>query len=241
MREGEFLRERREREFQAKVLDALDKQKNNRFLSIINSAAFLWFLSALFVTAGGSYYTKYQECARQADETIDKFQHLNEELYIRRKAIFQAISDGASMDAIRSSIKDLPSIYVELKPRTIPDLDAEFRKLNARIDHSRLDELIARFQVSDPTVTPFQMKTFGSIALGIVAKSWPETALDNLKYFAHRYQVSFERGYLAVRYTEFFPNCSFSTVSHLMLSTSKPDLVQAIPHPLYVNTSVPMP
>ena len=112
MREGEFLRERREREFQAKVLDALDKQKNNRFLSIINSAAFLWFLSALFVTAGGSYYTKYQECARQADETIDKFQHLNEELYIRRKAIFQAISDGANMDAIRTSIKDLPSIYV---------------------------------------------------------------------------------------------------------------------------------
>jgi hypothetical protein len=241
MHEGEFLRERRERDFQAKVLGALDKPESNRFVTIINSAAFLWFLSALFITAGGSYLTKYQECARQADEIAGKFQRINEELYIRRKAIFQVISDSSSMDAIRSGIKDLPSIYVELKPRTIADLDEEFRKLNARIDHSPLGELFARFRVSDTTVTPIQMKTFGAIALGIVAKSWPETSLDNLKYFAHHYQVSFERGYLAVRYTEFFPSCSFGTVTKLMLSTSKPDVVQGVPNPLYVNASIPMP
>ena len=245
--EGEFaMRNRfhsyaREREFYAKVIGALEKPKGSRFLAIINSAALLWFLSALFITVGGSYLTKYQECARQADDVIEKFQRINEELYVRRRAISQVISDSSGMDTIRSGIKDLPSIYVELKPRTLPDLDADFRKLNGRIDHSRLDDLFARLRVNDPTVTPVQMNTFGSIAVGFIAKAWPDSALENLKYFAHRYQVSFDRGYLAVRNTEFFPNCSFSTVSKLMLSTTKPDVVQGVPNPLYVNAEVPMP
>jgi hypothetical protein len=241
MRQSEFLREKREREFYARVLGALEKPNSNRLLAIVNSAAFLWLLSALLITSGGSYFTKYQECARQADEIIDKFQRLNEELYIRRKAIFQAISDSGSIDAIRSSIKELPSIYVDLKPRTIRDLDAEFRKLNARIDHSQLDGLFTRLHVNDPTVTAQQMNMYGSIALGIVEKSWPDSGLDNLKYFASRYRVAFERGYLAVRYTEFFPSCEPSTVSKLMFSTSKPDVVQGIPNPLYVSAPVPMP
>lgn len=241
MRQNRFHSNIREREFYAKVLGALEKPKGNRLLAIINSAAFLWFLSVLFITVGGSYLTKYQECARQADDVIEKFQHINEELHVRRKAISQVISDSSSMDAIRSGIKDLPSFYVELKPRTLPDLAVEFEKLNARIDHSRLGDLNARLRVNETTVTPVQMNIFGSIAVGVVAKSWPESALENLKYFAHQYQVSFDRGYLAVRNTEYFPSCSFSTVSKLMLSTSKPDLVQGIPNPLYVNAQVPMP
>lgn len=241
MHESELLRAKREREFYTRVLGALEKPKRNRVLAIINSAAFLWLLSALLITAGSSYFTKYQECARQADEIIEKFQRLNEELYVRRQTIFQVISDSDSIDAIRSGITELPSIYVDLKPRTIPDLEAEFRKLNGRIDHSLLGELVARFRVEEPTVTARQMNIYGSIALGIVQKSWPNSGLDNLKYFAHRYRISFDRGYSAVRHTEFFPKCYPSTVAKLMLSTSKPDVVLGIPTPLYVNAFVPMP
>jgi hypothetical protein len=189
--------------------------------------------------AGGTYFAKYQECARDADQISDKFQRLNEELYLRRRATFQAISDATSMDSVRSSVKDLPSLYFDLKPRSIPDLNDEFRKLRARIDQSGLEPLTARFRVKEQTVPPRQMMIFGSIALGIVEKTWPDSALDNLKYFAGRYHVAFLRDYVGVRNTEFAPNCGPGTIVSLLTSTSKPDIVRGTPHPLYANVPVP--
>ena len=97
-------------EFQTRLLAALEAPKQNRFLAVINSSCFLWLLTALFITAGGTYFAKYQECAREADQISDKFQRLNEELYLRRSAVFQAISEGTYMDSIRTGVKDLPSL-----------------------------------------------------------------------------------------------------------------------------------
>ena len=52
MPENEFLRHKRDREFQAHVLAALEKP--NRFLAVVNSGAFLWLMSAAFLTIGGA-------------------------------------------------------------------------------------------------------------------------------------------------------------------------------------------
>jgi hypothetical protein len=68
--ESDGLRERREREFQRRVLAAIERPKSNRFWAFINSAAFLWLASAIVLTGGGWYITrqKLRRCCRKIAE-----------------------------------------------------------------------------------------------------------------------------------------------------------------------------
>jgi hypothetical protein len=55
MVDNEFLRQRREREFQQRVLAAVEKPKTSRIFKIMNAPSFLWLLTALILTVGGAY------------------------------------------------------------------------------------------------------------------------------------------------------------------------------------------
>jgi hypothetical protein len=45
----------------------------------VNSSFFLWVVSALFLTAGGWYLTKYQQCAKHSDEAVENLKKVSEE------------------------------------------------------------------------------------------------------------------------------------------------------------------
>jgi hypothetical protein len=45
-------------------------------------------------------------------------------------------------------------IYADLKSRTIPDLDGEFRVLHSRIDETHVGNLIERLRVRESLLTP---------------------------------------------------------------------------------------
>ena len=52
-------REARDSDFQARVLAVLERPKRKRVLLVINSPFFLWIMTAIFLTVGGSYYATY--------------------------------------------------------------------------------------------------------------------------------------------------------------------------------------
>jgi hypothetical protein len=68
------LRERREREFQRRVLSALEK-KQNRIWAFLNSGIVLWFLTAMIITVGGSFITNHKQCLADARQIISRYQH----------------------------------------------------------------------------------------------------------------------------------------------------------------------
>ena len=57
MADNEFLRQKREREFQQRVLAALEKPKSHRIIRVINAPFFLWLLTVILVT-GGRFLSK---------------------------------------------------------------------------------------------------------------------------------------------------------------------------------------
>ena len=92
MLESELQRQKRERNFQQRVLNAVEAPKRNRFLAVINSAFFLWCISALFLTVGGGYLTNHQQCVREADQLIERRSLLTQELYGRQLAFSRCYS-----------------------------------------------------------------------------------------------------------------------------------------------------
>src|SRR5713226_8047836 len=92
MRDPERHREQRERrEFETRVLAALEKPKANRLVRLINSPAFLWLLSLLALTIGGGFLTGYQACNRDALQTIESYQRLAREVNLRRRLDFSNV------------------------------------------------------------------------------------------------------------------------------------------------------
>lgn len=52
----------------------------HRLVAIINSPLFLWFLTAVFVTGAGRYFTQVQECARDASSALERWETVNGEI-----------------------------------------------------------------------------------------------------------------------------------------------------------------
>ena len=84
MPENEFT------EFQRRVLAAVDrvlaaveKPKRGRLLAIINSSFFIWLMSVLLLTIGGSYITNHKQCLDDAEKIMDRRDHLRQEMYVR--------------------------------------------------------------------------------------------------------------------------------------------------------------
>jgi hypothetical protein len=113
MVENEFFRQKRGREFQQRVLAAVEKPKSNRLLAIINSAFFLWVLTACVVTAGGTYVASYQQCRKDADSEIDRSTKLERELYQRELNIRNIILTKAHVADMRQALAQPNSYYPE--------------------------------------------------------------------------------------------------------------------------------
>jgi hypothetical protein len=58
----EKLRNRRQREFESKLLTLATPKPKNRFLTFINAPFTLWFLSAVVLGFGSVYFTAYKQC-----------------------------------------------------------------------------------------------------------------------------------------------------------------------------------
>jgi len=124
MPESERLRQKKEREFQKRVLAALEgaKPKKGRIGGIINSAFFLWLLSAVVITAGGAFFTKRQECLGEAHRVQDIWSKLARELYTRESYVLKTIQRASTIEEVKERVPKCSWLYNEYKERSTGEI-----------------------------------------------------------------------------------------------------------------------
>jgi hypothetical protein len=128
---------------------AVVDSKPHRVIRIINSPAFLWFASAISLSAAGTYYSDFQRCTSEAAQIDEKFYKVANELKNRRMKMYAAIKNAPSPIYLKdlNSVKgaDFPYMYSEFKGLSIHDIEYQYDRLVNRIDMSEINESIKDF------------------------------------------------------------------------------------------------
>ncbi|MEW6450044.1 MAG: hypothetical protein AB1490_05310 [Pseudomonadota bacterium] len=230
--ENDFQRQKRERGFQQQVLAALDKPKANRLLAILNSAFFLWIMTAIFLTVGGAFFTAAQQCSIEANKQADLYSDLTSQIIYRGSRIREMIEQASNIEAIKKNagvlVREIPSLREkpllhlirqrnQILRQSEPDSDDKRRdrwnihlsEVSAPVTNAlgtaeitELDDLLSRFQ--------------DFVAWGDTSRIVPAD-LPRLKAWA-KLKLDFE----TLSETELTPNCGPSTVANRMIGRSPP-------------------
>jgi hypothetical protein len=209
MLENEFLRRKRELRFQDQVLSGIAK-KSSRLVALINSPLFIWFLTAVLLTAGGAYFTRIHQCVIEGEQVIEKRQRLSLEMDNRRRAIARIIAGAKTLDDVRSGLQHLPSTYADFKERSLLDISSDFLKLNQSIDETRVTSLENALSRHIEPITRRQFLLYNSVFIGQLDSD--SFDLDDLKDFTRKYFEGDRIRSLVHRMSSFRPNCVFQTI-----------------------------
>jgi hypothetical protein len=121
------------------LLGPLETPKPSRVLAIINSAFFLWLLTAALVTAGGALIAGYQQCVREAEALGEMQTRLSDEIHFRHAYIFDLVKNAESTKDLEVALDKIP--VRDFKERPLPTLIGAYYLRKDRIDHSILDKI----------------------------------------------------------------------------------------------------
>jgi hypothetical protein len=123
--------------------------KRNLFLAIINSAIFIWCISALFLTLGGGYVTNHQQCMREADQLIERRKLVSQELAGRRLAFSMTLENATTLQKLPSAPTKVGTSVPEFSKMSYLDIQMELLKLGSRLAYEELpDSSIRNAQVT---------------------------------------------------------------------------------------------
>jgi hypothetical protein len=137
MSKYEKIRNKRERTFQNKLLAV---PKRSRIGIVINSAFFIWCISALFLTLGGGYVTNHQQCMREADQLIERKKLVSQEGAGRRLAFSIALESATTPRKLPSTPTNAGSVVPEFAKMSYFDVQLELSKLLGRIEYEELPD-----------------------------------------------------------------------------------------------------
>jgi len=129
MRDKEILREKRDREFQARVLAALERPKKARVIAIINSGFFLWLISALFLTFGSAIYQARQTCTSESAARKENLRLVQEEITDRVLYFVDAVDKTKTPEDLFGAIRARKPFYDQFRQKTLFDLTEEQRTI----------------------------------------------------------------------------------------------------------------
>ena len=114
MADNQFLRQKRDREFQQRVLAAVEKPKSPWIIRFINAPSFLWLMSSIVLAAGVFYYSAYQQCLKDAHDQISSYTRLSRELSEREQLTREIILKAKSVAELRTALPKV-EFYPEFK------------------------------------------------------------------------------------------------------------------------------
>lgn len=222
----ERARERRERDFQARVLAALEKPKRNRFFAIINSAAFLWLLSAFVLSLGGAYFTSHQQCIAEADQLSATYEKLVTEIQRRQLFIVYAVQSANDIDSLKKVLIAGYGRYPDLRIRPLYELIEQRDKLLERIDYSTFGEEILKRDRSYKEMTAVldrqgvDVSKYEGIFQGEDTEDLGPDDLEPLKRFAKVALFKVNQS-VETTFRVTLPNCLFVDFLHTSLTGEK--------------------
>lgn len=109
----------------ARLYGAMHQPKASRISAVLNSPLFLWVLTALFVTAAGSYFSQVQKCMSDADAAADKFDLLENERWKREYYFKHALATMKTFAEVREAKDRYMPSSSDFKSKTAWDLQVE--------------------------------------------------------------------------------------------------------------------
>lgn len=148
--------------FKKRVLKAIERPKKSGVIRIINSGFFLWLLTLLVVTAGGTYLTSYQQCRKDAADEIEKNTKVQRELFQREVKIREIIFNSTSVVEMNSKLGQPYSYYPEFAGVPTPSLREILAAFLARVADLKFPvgqplprpEIIALYSISQGAIPP---------------------------------------------------------------------------------------
>jgi hypothetical protein len=108
--------------------------KRNIIVAIINSGFFLWVLSAIFLTFGGSFISKHSDCVSLYRTVSDEFDDLNGEIISRQQHIDQAFHQSEITDQILKAIlSSTHNSYQKYSSLSLRELELKRQQLARQI------------------------------------------------------------------------------------------------------------
>jgi hypothetical protein len=201
------------------MLFALERTPKRKIFVILNSAFFLWILTASMLTVGGGYISQHAQCMADANKLIDRRERIKREIGDRKQK-----SQGDS-----TAHGDNPT---QLHPETFAF--AEFSKhSNAELDWE-LSTVEARFIFP---ATPAELVDFKRKRSELMEKLDPFPPRPAITAYLNtpewkRFKTSFDRDnafvdqIFSTHVYDFQPTCSFYTTLNFALG-KRPKLVNA--------------
>ena len=234
MAESGFNRQKREREFQSKVLARLEPEKNT-FLKYANMPFVLWLLSAIILSLGGAYFTGYQQCIKDATDLGEKYNQLSRELFQRNDAIASIVENAKLMDDVVKQANVIPSREPELRDPHFLSIERELAKIEARMDLSGTSDIRAGQSLSPYTLPDqalFQDYAHPYVNLALT-NFWilGNKDLPRLKAHVSRAREMAVAIFHVQQWTDTYPVCSFNTVLSSLLG-QRPRIIYAETEPV---------
>jgi hypothetical protein len=130
----EKLRNRRQREFESKLLSLATPKPRNRFLAVINAPFTLWFLSAVVLGFGSVYYTTYKQCVVDATKISDDYSLYRTELIHRQISLAHTIKSAKTLAEVYKAQQSIPDDAVKLKDKKLLEVREALGQSSARIE-----------------------------------------------------------------------------------------------------------
>jgi hypothetical protein len=205
MTEDDTLRHERERAFQASILAALEKPKENKFWALLNKPFTLWLLSLILLTVGGSYISAYRQCQQDAYAQIEQFQKLRRELLERENHIRQIVNGNSTIAAMRDQLAQ-PYFhdpeYKDYSLKTIKDAYDQYSKQRI-IDFNDIRHW--------RDVTAETMK-FSDVENGQISTAITDDDIPALRHFVSLPQVVLLVGQMDFSPVRYIPACRPSAI-----------------------------
>lgn len=229
MAESEFIRQKREREFQARVLVAVEKPKHGRLWAALNSRFFSLVVIGLFATSISGYFTHYQQCVTEANKDGDKYVRLGAELSLRHGFIATMVADAKDIGEITTGLSRASGFRAEFKETRLEELSEERQSFVRKIDFGAVSGLlqrrqerflIERNQLYSQGINPDSIDYAFS---GIISKPFSNETLENVqRYTKLAFNDSPEKFLDDFRLVE--ANCSLTTIFKGILGFPKKTL-----------------
>jgi hypothetical protein len=121
--------------------------KPGRLWTFLNSAIFLWFLTAAFVSVGGSYFSQVQKCIADGETLTDRFSLLTQELSNRDTEFGFILHNAESINALISKKAQYKSWYSEFQGKDGQEIEAERLRILRRAEPLSLSKARDAYQV----------------------------------------------------------------------------------------------
>jgi len=222
---SDLLRERRDQEFQRRVLAALERPKPPKWTAVVNSRLFSVLVLGIIGAIGSFYFTNYQKCLADAERLSEAWYRLTREAMTRHDAIAWTVVRATSFDDFRN-IK-YPNVYSDLKDKSLWEVLREKRQVARRIDFTPTSTL--KISASGDTgYSADELDKYGGIAVGNVRYDLKDNELENARSFLMRYLNGVFAQYRREMRLWLHPRCTFTTVAKSIAGYQSPIITTSL-------------